>query len=50
MRIELTTVDWSVIAILLTGSLFLGLYIAYRAKAGENSTNFSIGIFFAPIN
>jgi len=43
MRIELTFVDWIVVAILLLGSLSLGLYIAYRSKAGQNSTNFFLG-------
>ncbi len=43
MRIELTYIDWIVVAILLLGSLTLGLYIAYRSKAGQNSTNFFLG-------
>ena len=43
MRIELTFFDWIVVIILLLGSLFLGLYIAYRSKAGKNSTNFFLG-------
>jgi SSS family solute:Na+ symporter len=43
MRIELTFIDWIVVVLLLTGSLFLGLFIAYRAKAGKNSSNFFLG-------
>jgi SSS family solute:Na+ symporter len=43
MRIELTTIDWIVVIILLLGSLLLGLYIAYRTKAGKNSSNFFLG-------
>ena len=43
MRIDLTFLDCIVVAILLLGSLSLGLYIAYRSKAGRNSANFFLG-------
>jgi len=43
MRIELTTFDWFIVILLLLGSLSLGLYIAYKAKAGKNSSNFFLG-------
>ncbi|UCG28769.1 MAG: sodium/solute symporter [Bacteroidales bacterium] len=43
MRLSLSFSDWIVGIILLTGSLFLGLYFAYRIKAGKNSSNFFLG-------
>ena len=43
MSISLSGLDWVVGIVLLIGSLFLGLYFAYRAKAGESSSNFFLG-------
>ena len=43
MKIDLTFLDWIIIIILLVGSLFLGLFIAYRSKAAKNSSNFFLG-------
>lgn len=43
MEISLSTLDWLVGLIVLVGSLAAGLYMAYRAKAGKNSSNFFLG-------
>jgi len=43
MRVFLTSVDWLVAIITLTGSLGAGLYIAHLAKAGKTSANFFLG-------
>jgi len=43
MRISLSGLDWVVGIVILVGSLFLGLYFAYRAKAGKSSSNFFLG-------
>ena len=43
MDISLSTLDWLVGLIVLAGSLAAGLYMAYRAKAGRNSSNFFLG-------
>ncbi len=43
MKVILTTVDWIVVVVLLTGSIFAGLYIAYRKKAGQSSIHFFLG-------
>jgi len=43
MRVNLTTSDWIVVVISLTISLFAGLFIAYRSKAGKSSSNFFLG-------
>ncbi|HEC42923.1 MAG TPA: hypothetical protein ENI20_08870 [Bacteroides sp.] len=43
MEISLSTLDWFVGLTVLLGSLAAGLYMAYRAKSGQNSTNFFLG-------
>lgn len=43
MDISLSGLDWLVGIFVLFGSLSIGLYMAYRAKSGQNSTNFFLG-------
>ena len=43
MNISLSGLDWTVGLVVLFGSLATGLYMAYRAKAGQNSSNFFLG-------
>jgi SSS family solute:Na+ symporter len=43
MNLSLTIIDWIVLACLLGGSISFGLFMAYRKKAGQNSTNFFLG-------
>lgn len=43
MNLTLSTLDWIVLLLMIGGSLSFGLYMAYRKKAGQNSTNFFLG-------
>lgn len=43
MSISLNRIDWIIGIFVLAGSLFAGLYLAHRAKAGQNSSNFFLG-------
>lgn len=43
MELSLTIIDWIVLTIVMGGSLSFGLYMAWRNKAGQNSTNFFLG-------
>jgi len=43
LNISLSGLDWTVGLVVLFGSLAIGLYMAYRAKAGESSSNFFLG-------
>jgi SSS family solute:Na+ symporter len=43
LEISLSSLDWLVGLFVLVGSLAAGLYMAYRAKAGQNSSNFFLG-------
>jgi solute:Na+ symporter, SSS family len=43
MNLSLTIIDWIVLACLLGGSISFGLFMAYRKKAGQNSSNFFLG-------
>ena len=43
MTLNLTYLDWIVLTILVSGSLSFGLYMAYRKKSGQNSSNFFLG-------
>jgi solute:Na+ symporter, SSS family len=43
MNLSLTSLDWIVLSVVMTASLSFGLYMAYRKKAGENSSNFFLG-------
>lgn len=43
MELVLSITDWIVLVIGMGSSLAFGLYMAYRKKAGMNSTNFFLG-------
>ncbi len=43
MSLSLSFLDWMVLAVTMGGSLSYGLYMAYRKKASQNSTNFFLG-------
>lgn len=43
MNLSLTTTDWIVLTVIMTGSLAYGLYMSYRKKASKNSSNFFLG-------
>ncbi|HWR99460.1 MAG TPA: hypothetical protein VN249_02535, partial [Prolixibacteraceae bacterium] len=43
MNLSLSFLDWFVFSIVMIGSLSFGLWMAYRKKAGENSSNFFLG-------
>ena len=43
MILSLTILDWMILLIVMTGSLSYGIYMAYRKKAGRNSSNFFLG-------
>ena len=43
MEISLNGLDWIVGLLVLSGSLGAGLYMAYRAKSGQSSSNFFLG-------
>lgn len=43
MNISLNLIDWFIGGFVLLGSLAVGLYMAKRAKAGQNSSNFFLG-------
>jgi SSS family solute:Na+ symporter len=43
MNLSLSALDWIVLSVVMGGSLSFGLYMAYRKKAGQNSTNFFLG-------
>ena len=43
MNLSLSVLDWIVLSVIMGGSLSFGLYMAYRKKASQNSTNFFLG-------
>lgn len=43
MNLSLSALDWMVFIVVMGGSLSFGLYMAYRKKAGQNSSNFFLG-------
>lgn len=43
MNLSLTFLDWIILSVVMIGSLSFGLYMAYRKKAGQNSSNFFLG-------
>lgn len=43
MNISLSGIDWFIGCFVLFGSLFVGLYMAQKAKAGQSSSNFFLG-------
>jgi len=43
MNLTLTLFDWIVLSFVMTGSLAYGIYMAYRKKAGKDSSGFFLG-------
>ena len=43
MNLSLSLLDWIVCTVVILGSLFFGLYMAYKKDAGGNSSNFFLG-------
>jgi len=43
MNLALTTLDWLVLTIVMTGTLSFGMYMAFKKKAGQSSSNFFLG-------
>jgi len=43
MKLSLSYLDWFVLLIVMSGSLGYGMYMAYRKKSGQNSSNFFLG-------
>ncbi|MBG0860567.1 MAG: sodium/solute symporter [Bacteroidales bacterium] len=43
MNLRLTALDWLVLTVVILGSLGFGMYMAYRKKSGQNSSNFFLG-------
>ena len=43
MKLTLTALDWFILLFVMIGSLSYGMYMAYRKKAGKNSSNFFLG-------
>ena len=43
MNLSLSALDWLIFAIVIGGSLSFGLYMAWRKKAGQSSSNFFLG-------
>lgn len=43
MNLSLTGLDWIVLIVVMGGSLSFGLFMAYKKKAGQNSSNFFLG-------
>jgi solute:Na+ symporter, SSS family len=43
MNLTLTPLDWIVLFIVMAGSLGYGMYMAYRKKSGQSSSNFFLG-------
>ena len=43
MNLSLSFLDWIILSVVMGGSLAFGLYMAYRKKAGQNSSNFFLG-------
>lgn len=43
MTLSLSSLDWIVLIIVMGGSLAFGLYMSYKKKAGQNSSNFFLG-------
>lgn len=43
MNLTLSFFDWIVLGVVITGSLSFGLIMAFRKKAGQNSSNFFLG-------
>jgi len=43
MSLSLTPLDWFVLVIIMAGSLGYGIYMSYRKKSGQSSSNFFLG-------
>jgi SSS family solute:Na+ symporter len=43
MNLTLTPLDWIILFIVMAGSLGYGMYMAYRKKSGQSSSNFFLG-------
>jgi solute:Na+ symporter, SSS family len=43
MNLILSPLDWLVLSVIMTGSLGFGMFMAYRKKAGKDSSNFFLG-------
>jgi solute:Na+ symporter, SSS family len=43
MNLSLAVIDWIILSVVLAGSLFFGLYMAYYKRAGASSSNFFLG-------
>ncbi len=43
MNLTLTPLDWFILSFVMIGSLSYGMYMAYRKKAGKDSSNFFLG-------
>lgn len=43
MSLILSSLDWIVLIVIITGSLAFGMYMAFLKKAGKNSANFFLG-------
>jgi len=43
MNLTLTALDWAILLIVLIGSLSYGMYMAWRRKAGKDSSSFFLG-------
>ena len=43
MKLSLTNLDWIIGSLIVLGSLSFGLYMAWKRRAGENSSNFFLG-------
>jgi len=43
MNLSLTALDWIILSFVMIGSLSYGMYMAFRKKAGKDSSNFFLG-------
>jgi len=43
MNLILSSLDWLVLSVIMAGSLGFGMFMAFRKKAGKNSSNFFLG-------
>jgi SSS family solute:Na+ symporter len=43
MNLVLTTLDWLVLTVVMAGTLSFGIYMAFKKKAGQSSSNFFLG-------
>jgi SSS family solute:Na+ symporter len=43
MNLVLTSLDWLVLTVVMAGTLSFGIYMAFKKKAGQSSSNFFLG-------